>query len=275
MEFYAKIAGVTFDNRQRLIWRLKREGKLEEGTELILNREPNNPYDRNAVAVLTVDGDHLGYLPKDTVACKLAPKMDNGERYVAYVTAVTGGDVGNAFGINIKIQSFDEDNIYKEKEVEGMYSKRIYNNFKTALENAEFRFKENTEKGLISVPSIGIDSSIESISLLIKVREDDSILHAVYDNFKVASSNLNKVAELLMRISENYIFPQFILSYDNQNIISQYRPLFDDDNVDCDLTQVAIGNILLPMQKYANAILSVSLGLRSPKDAFEEAEKDY
>lgn len=126
MEFYTKIVGVTFDNRQRLIWELKRDGTIKEGTELVLSREPNNPYDRNAIAVLTTNGDRLGYLSKNTVACQLAPKIDSGQRFGACVTSITGGDVGNAFGINIKIFEQKEEFIEPKSFWLELYSNAEY-----------------------------------------------------------------------------------------------------------------------------------------------------
>lgn len=103
MHFYTKVAGVTFENRQSTIRRLYRFGELDEGTELILKREPDNPFDRNAVAVLTQEGESLGYLSKD-LAEQLSGNMDRGKIYKAYVSAITGGDADNNYGINIQIQ---------------------------------------------------------------------------------------------------------------------------------------------------------------------------
>jgi hypothetical protein len=37
---------------------------LREGVELILRREPHNPYDENAIEVITLEGFKLGYLPR-------------------------------------------------------------------------------------------------------------------------------------------------------------------------------------------------------------------
>lgn len=109
MEFYTKVAGATFsntgantENRQRIIAQLSRKGILERGTELTLRRDPTNPYDANAVAVIAPDGRQLGFLPKD-VAAKVSPDMVRGARYKAYVASVTGGDVDALYGINLKI----------------------------------------------------------------------------------------------------------------------------------------------------------------------------
>ena len=102
MTFYTKIAGVTFEGRQRVIADLNRRGALNPGVELILRREPTNPYDQYAVAVFAPSGQQLGYLSKDC-ARQVSINMASGTRYHAFVGAVTGGDVGCAYGVNIQI----------------------------------------------------------------------------------------------------------------------------------------------------------------------------
>jgi len=54
-----RIAGVSFEGRQEAVARLK----LHQG--LAFEKEPENPYDPNAVAVQTLDGISLGYVPKE------------------------------------------------------------------------------------------------------------------------------------------------------------------------------------------------------------------
>lgn len=103
MIFHTKVVGVKFEDRQRLIRRLDRMEELEPDTELVLKREPENPYDSFAVAVLTSDDQQLGYLSKDC-ARQVSINMANGMTYKAYVSAVTGGDADNFYGINIRIE---------------------------------------------------------------------------------------------------------------------------------------------------------------------------
>jgi len=52
------LAGVTFEGRQEALAGVRR------GTPVLLEREPSNAYDPNAVAVRTLDGVSLGYVPK-------------------------------------------------------------------------------------------------------------------------------------------------------------------------------------------------------------------
>lgn len=94
--FYSKIVGVTHDNRQELI------RKLDVGKELQLIREPQNTYDRNAIAVYS-DLGQLGYIPKET-AISLAESMDLDEKYQCHVSQITGQTYNN-LGVNIHIQS--------------------------------------------------------------------------------------------------------------------------------------------------------------------------
>jgi hypothetical protein len=79
-----KVAGVTFDDRPKVV------ARLMVGEQLILRREPRNLYDKNAVAVLTMAGAPIGYIPRD-VAARLAPVMDaEGGTLLASVAELTG-----------------------------------------------------------------------------------------------------------------------------------------------------------------------------------------
>lgn len=60
---------------------------LEVGDTLTLEREPDNPYDENAVKVyMSVDDEPvwIGYI-ETTVAAEIAPEMDEGTEYHAVV----------------------------------------------------------------------------------------------------------------------------------------------------------------------------------------------
>ena len=110
MIFYTKLAGVTFsnengntENRQSIIRQLYHQGLLDDGTELYLKPEPNNPYDDHAVAVFAKDGRQLGYLPQ-RISYQVFGDMAKGKKYRAFVSCVTGGEAGNAYGINVRIE---------------------------------------------------------------------------------------------------------------------------------------------------------------------------
>lgn len=58
---------------------------LEEGTGLLIEREPFNAFDANAVMVRWPEDDtHLGYVAKE-IAAELAPWMDQGWHFTCVV----------------------------------------------------------------------------------------------------------------------------------------------------------------------------------------------
>ena len=104
-----KVAGVTFEGRQKIIKKHVRAGK-----SLQLIREPNNPHSRkgNATGIWIVakkglfgGQQHLqiGYLNSD-LAEEIAPLLDAKWRYSCYVSAVTGGTrQKKTRGVNVHI----------------------------------------------------------------------------------------------------------------------------------------------------------------------------
>lgn len=111
-DFFTKIVGVTHnntgtntENRQIIIQELKSRGQLEPGQALTLELDTENRWSENAVKVIAPDGRQLGYLSQ-TVADKNAPQMRDGYEYQAFVSAVTGGENGFVYGVNIRITAY-------------------------------------------------------------------------------------------------------------------------------------------------------------------------
>lgn len=96
MEFYTKVAGVTFENRQRLIRR------MSVGETVSLVRDPYNPHDSNAIKVINSNGDHIGFIPKE-IAVTMAGNMDSGITFSATVSNITGMNPGENMGVNLHI----------------------------------------------------------------------------------------------------------------------------------------------------------------------------
>lgn len=108
-----KVVGVTFantgrntENRQAIIQDLNHRGLLNPGQELRLERDPQNPYDRNAISVIGPDGRQIGNLSKENAAM-LAPMIDSGAKYTVTVSSLTGGN-GYSYGINIRVVQIEE-----------------------------------------------------------------------------------------------------------------------------------------------------------------------
>lgn len=96
MEFYTKVAGVTFDNRQRLIRR------MSVGEQVSLVRDPTNPYDKNAIMVINSNGDQIGFISKE-LSSTMAINMDSGIVFSATVCNITGMNPGENIGVNLRI----------------------------------------------------------------------------------------------------------------------------------------------------------------------------
>ena len=105
-----KVAGVTYDNpdgkdRQSII-----KKNCKQGMNLILKREPDNPYDKNAVGVwiktksfLSSSEDQIGYLKKMD-AKLVSDNLGKNKSIKAKITNVTGGTKGKETrGVNIEI----------------------------------------------------------------------------------------------------------------------------------------------------------------------------
>jgi hypothetical protein len=59
---------------------------LRVGDRLLLRREPGNPFDPNAIEIVTEGGVKLGYVPR-IAARDLAPRLDGGEGIAAEITS--------------------------------------------------------------------------------------------------------------------------------------------------------------------------------------------
>lgn len=100
--FYTKVAGVTHRNadrsdRQRII------ADCKVGEKLLLDTEPNNLHDPDAVRVIRANGQQLGYLPAH-LAGDIAPNATRGYLYAVFIANITGGDSEwRALGVNLLI----------------------------------------------------------------------------------------------------------------------------------------------------------------------------
>lgn len=88
MEFKTRIAGVTYHNEDGI----DRQSLLKSccaGERVELRREPDNPYDKFAIAVINTKEQILGYIPAGD--SRLADHIDRGGEIRATVFKVTGG----------------------------------------------------------------------------------------------------------------------------------------------------------------------------------------
>lgn len=98
-EINTEVVGVHFDGRQAVV------GRLHVGEEVLLRREPNNPYDPNAILVERRDGAQFGYLNR-YLALDLAAIFDlHREPVAAIVTHISDGP-SRLFNRDVQIRFF-------------------------------------------------------------------------------------------------------------------------------------------------------------------------
>lgn len=102
--FEVAVVGVTFEGRQELLAELY--ATQEETSEITgrLQREPENRFDPNAIAV-SVEGQHIGYIPK-ALAAKLAAHIDAGDLINVVGVRIIKGDKdgGAVYGARIDVE---------------------------------------------------------------------------------------------------------------------------------------------------------------------------
>ena len=101
MTRYARVVGVTFDNRQAVI------AELVHGEVLHIRREPHNPHDTHALSVEHPSGAQIGYLPRP-MAAQLSPRLDAAgiDTLSATVQALSGGYGANpTLGVSIRFSA--------------------------------------------------------------------------------------------------------------------------------------------------------------------------
>jgi hypothetical protein len=110
MGYKTKVVGVTFDGRQKII---KEINPMVD--KLIAIREPNNPYDKNAIGiyVLKLNGDKhsVGYIEssKTGLAAKLTAQIDKDKDLIINDYFITGAFSPNiAMGILIDYSLVDK-----------------------------------------------------------------------------------------------------------------------------------------------------------------------
>lgn len=98
---HTRVKGVTYANpdgtcRQSII------ARLSPNSPLVLTRDYANLYDRNAVMVMTADGQQLGFLDRD-LARQIASLMDLGRPVSVVLHRIVGGTDGFYSGVEIVV----------------------------------------------------------------------------------------------------------------------------------------------------------------------------
>lgn len=95
------VVGITRSERKKFV------SKIKTGDELLLKRDSENPYDKNAILVTNQNGDSIGFIAKDW-ASVYSDKLDVGMRYRAIVKSKEA----KVIKLELERTNFDEDVLY-------------------------------------------------------------------------------------------------------------------------------------------------------------------
>lgn len=238
-EFYTKVAGVTFEGRQRYI------RHMQVGERLTLERDRYNSYDSNAIKVINASGEQIGFLSRD-VAAQLAPKMDRGVFCYAVCSAITGDNPGDNLGVNIRVI---------EQEIK---LNNIFSNVSVSKIETRIRIEAHTS-GSGDVFSIAVysylndsDDSIEIYDTLINKKSSitsfEVCLEGKFDYIIVNIEEHDKYRNYKFTITEDLLggkygirFDEIADPYDRPSYaggFAFYHPLFESSFVDYDSIEV-------------------------------------
>ncbi len=100
--FFTRIRGITFENRQEAI------KTLQEKQELKLVMEEDNPFDSNALMVMTLDNRQLGYISKKFNE-RIKRELEEGKKYKVEVANIYFCGNSGRLGVNIKMEIKNEE----------------------------------------------------------------------------------------------------------------------------------------------------------------------
>jgi hypothetical protein len=92
----ARVVGVTYDGRQSVI------ARLSIGEDVLLKREPTNPYDCNAIRIERLNGQQIGYINR-YLASTLAPFFDAHHTPVAANIQCLTGNLRQGYSLGVVI----------------------------------------------------------------------------------------------------------------------------------------------------------------------------
>jgi len=113
-----KVVGVTFQNEETKINRQEIISKLSGKEKIYLKREPNNRFDKNAVAVVLKreKGDFkLGYIRSELAAFLVDLWVEY--KFVATISEIRIGDLGkkSPYGLSIDIKKINRSKLNKRR----------------------------------------------------------------------------------------------------------------------------------------------------------------
>lgn len=155
-----------------------------------------------------------------------------------------------------------------------MYSRQLANQVKKTFIDNDCEHYFDDEAGIFKVV-FGLDCGLERCKVLVGIGEDNISAHG-YIDLNVDEDDRLRVSEFITRANWGMKFGHFVLDFSDGEISYINAVDCSDGFVPSeDAITTLIGRLPLMFELYGDGLLSVLLGVLSPKEAIEECEAKF
>ncbi|KIM40208.1 hypothetical protein M413DRAFT_28716 [Hebeloma cylindrosporum] len=189
------------------------KGLVGPGEEVLLVREPHNPYDRNAIQVKNISRVQVGHLPRN-VASKLAPLLDR--RAVTVEGVINDGNLGSrGYTLSISLKIYGPSDKRRELEPVLIWATPGQRGFPPSRASSSTSATVNSRTGSVApvmrysaptpsysapFPSSSQSSSVQTAAQKEAIRKQQEALHKAAE-LRQMLNNLEKVDDESRRTS--------------------------------------------------------------------------
>ncbi len=153
------------------------------------------------------------------------------------------------------------------------YSSEAVALIKDFFERDDWKYKFDEESGVFT-GGVNIDSRLGSVSFYLFVK-DDCVLNATTMKLNVSEAERLAVAEYITRANYAMTLGCFEMDFNDGEV--RFRMTRSLADLRDDLDAAARLMMLLPcamFEKYGDGLLEVMFGMKTPEEAYKEAEKE-
>lgn len=147
------------------------------------------------------------------------------------------------------------------------YSKSLAYQWTLYLDSRNYSYQFDTEKGIIIIPDVQVNSTSDAVLIYIGIGESDFELRCIFSQ-KTTTTFRAQIVQLLMRINYTITFGNFYMDYSDGEIGYKYGADFEGSVASVQMLHNAMTFATSLTDKWGAAIMEVSSGKIAPMDAF-------
>lgn len=149
------------------------------------------------------------------------------------------------------------------------YSKSLAYQWTLYLDSCNYSYQFDTEKGIIIIPDVKVNSTSDALLIYIGIGESDFELRCIFPQ-KTATAFRAQITQLLMRINYTITFGNFYMDYSDGEVGYKYSADFEGSVASVQMLHNAMSFATSLTDKWGTVIMEVSSGKASPMDAFSK-----